>query len=585
MSFASRCPILRPILRPIPRLAPLLLTLPVAAQATNHGVSVSSAGDFGNNSSFIHRLSEEGRYVVFESFADNLVPGDSNGTSDVFLHDLELGTTELVSRALPGSAAASGNGLSLAPDLSADAQLVVWASAADDLVPADTNGSWDIFLWDRVAGTTERLSLTSGGAQASGTSTGPRISRDGRFVVFESDGALVAADTNGLQDVYRLDRQTASLELVSTSPTGSQGNGRSHQGDISDDGRWVTFTSDADNLIAGNTNPLPDVLAKDMQTGALVLVSASTSGSQGNHISQLPTISGDGTTVAFSSRASNLVSPDTNGNYDVYAKDLTTGVIERLNVTPTGGEANGFARSRMTLSRNGQLVIFAAVSSNLVAGDNNGAQDIFLRNRQTQWTERVNLDPTSAGLLEDSFVPSMTDDGRIISFASSATTVVPGDTLDQRQIYARTRFAAGSVGNGYCQANVNSTGAAASMAGLGSTLTADNDLTIRAIDLPRFSFGFFITSRTQALVQNPGGSSGNLCLGGSVGRYVGPGQVQNSGSGAAIELTIDLLAIPQPTGFVVGAPGDTWNFQAWYRDSASGVPTSNFTNGLSVALQ
>jgi hypothetical protein len=142
----------------------------------------------------------------------------------------------------------------------------------------------------------------------------------------------------------------------------------------------------------------------------------------------------------------------------------------------------------------------------------------------------------------------------------------------------------GNVGTAYCTAAMNSTGATGQISAQGSATVADNDLTLTASSLPTTSFGFFIVSLDQGFVMNPGGSEGNLCLAGSVGRYVGPGQIQNSGSAGAFSLALDLTAIPQPTGSVPAVAGDTWNFQTWYRDVIATGPTSNFTRGLEVTF-
>lgn len=141
-----------------------------------------------------------------------------------------------------------------------------------------------------------------------------------------------------------------------------------------------------------------------------------------------------------------------------------------------------------------------------------------------------------------------------------------------------------TLGTAYCMANANSSGMAASISADGSNLVVDNDVTLIAEELPTFAFGFFLASRTQGFVANPAGSAGNLCLAGAVGRYVGPGQIKNSGAGGAFSLTVDLNSIPTPTGLVSVVAGDTWNFQTWYRDGVMGTPTSNFTNALEIAF-
>ncbi len=164
---------------------------------------------------------------------------------------------------------------------------------------------------------------------------------------------------------------------------------------------------------------------------------------------------------------------------------------------------------------------------------------------------------------------------------------VYADVLSEAEVAAS--FAEGPVptfvGQTYCSPSVtNSTGAGAKIFGIGSPAATENSLVLGARDLPRFSFSFFIVSSTQGLVNQPAGSAGVLCLGGAIGRYVGPGQIQQSNLAGEIELALDLTQIPQPNGFVAALPGDTWNYQAWYRDSSPSGPTSNFTDGLSVTF-
>lgn len=141
------------------------------------------------------------------------------------------------------------------------------------------------------------------------------------------------------------------------------------------------------------------------------------------------------------------------------------------------------------------------------------------------------------------------------------------------------------VGTSYCLGAPNSTGAGATIEGAGSALLAENDLALTASGLPVGSFTLFLTSQSQGFVTAPGGSQGILCLGGEIGRYVGPGQIQQASSGGDATLSLDLTALPQPTGSVSAVAGQTWNFQAWYRDAVNGVTTSNFTDGLAVSFQ
>ena len=163
-----------------------------------------------------------------------------------------------------------------------------------------------------------------------------------------------------------------------------------------------------------------------------------------------------------------------------------------------------------------------------------------------------------------------------------ATTTGSGLFIDDLRLYSL----ASGIGTAYCApAAVNSTGNPALISATGFTQVATNDVTLTASALPNNAFGFFLASRTQGFVQNPGGSSGNLCLGGAIGRYVGPGQIKNSGTTGSYALRINLAQMPQPTGPVAAIAGQTWSFQSWYRDAIGGVATSNFTHGVAVTLQ
>lgn len=143
-----------------------------------------------------------------------------------------------------------------------------------------------------------------------------------------------------------------------------------------------------------------------------------------------------------------------------------------------------------------------------------------------------------------------------------------------------------TIGTSYCVANPNSTGVAAVLNGIGSAAVADNNLTLDCVSMPAGSFAFFLTSQTQGFATNPGGSDGNLCLGGAIGRYVGPGQIQQAGAAGVVTLLLDLTQIPSPTGFVSAGAGETWNFQTWFRDSnPQGQAVSNFSAGLEVTFQ
>ncbi|HKU52850.1 MAG TPA: hypothetical protein VJQ25_10315, partial [Nitrospira sp.] len=269
-------------------------------------VSVDSNGVQGNQDSHEPAISANGRFVAFQSDADNLVIQDHNNVSDVFVHDQQTGLTERISVEFNGLEA---NGGSYKPTLSANGQYGAFTSRASNLVSGDANGWGDIFVYDRQNGLTERISIDSNGSEANGDSWTPVISADGRFVAFDSDASnLVSGDTNNTADVFVHDRQTGLTFRASVNSNGEQSNGVSSQAAISGDGRFVAFSSSAGDLVAEDTNEKTDVFIHDNQTGLTELASVGSNGAISNGYSYDPSLSGDGTYIAFDSIATNLVS-------------------------------------------------------------------------------------------------------------------------------------------------------------------------------------------------------------------------------------------------------------------------------------
>ncbi len=359
----------------------LMLCAPISAQVTQR-VSVSTTGAGGNDRSWHPSISADGRFVVFVGEASNLVAGDTNGADDVFVHDRQLGSTERVSVATDGT---QGNDESYLPSISADGRFVAFESRASNLVPGDTNSYVDVFVRDRQLGTTERVSVATGGAQANASSfwpdwVMPSISDDGRFVAFASVAlGLVAGDTNGSYDVFVRDRQLGTTQRVSVATNGAQGNYHSGGPTITADGRFVPFGSQASNLVAGDTNGETDSFVHDRQTGTTERVSVTASGTQGNAGSFKPSPSADGRFVAFYSRASNFVAGDTNAEYDVFVRDRQLGTIERASVGINGAQGNDSSFST-SISADGRSVAFYSYATNLVVGDS-WVIDVFVRDR------------------------------------------------------------------------------------------------------------------------------------------------------------------------------------------------------------
>jgi len=420
----------------------LSLFATASAQVTQR-VSVSTAGSEANGGSgyYFLSISADGRYQVFPSSATNLVVGDTNGVVDIFVRDRLTGSTERVS---VDSAGAQANGNSLTPSISGDGRYVGFTSDASNLVPADTYHLSDVFVHDRLTGTTERVSVDSAGAQANGDSLTPSISADGRYVAFTSGASnLVVGDTNGFIDIFLRDRLTGTIERVSVDSAGAQGNDRSSDPCISADGRYVTFVSYASNLVPGDTNHLVDIFVRDRQTGATERVNVASTGAEANNGSQYASISADGRYVAFASFASNLVPGDTNFAHDIFVRDRQSGTTERVSVDSAGVQGNGSSgyNSPPSISTtDGRYVAFESDSWNLVSGDTNNRLDVFVHDRQTRITERVSVDSFGMQGNGYSYSPSISADGRYVCIRSEANNLVPRDTNGVYDVFVHDRI-------------------------------------------------------------------------------------------------------------------------------------------------
>lgn len=290
-------------------------------------------------------------------------------------------------------------------------------------------------------GTTERVSVTSDGSQADQGGSGAAISDDGRFVAFSSWSTdLVPGDTNDVEDVFVHDRDTGLTERVSVAGDGSQSDGGSNAVAISGDGRYVAFVSQAANLVTGDTNGALDVFVRDRVTGDTERVSVAGDGSQADGSSGgEPALSADGRYVAFDSNATNLVPGDTNGRRDVFVRDRLTGSTERVSVAQDGTQGDGIS-SNSSLSADGRVVAFLSSATSLVQGDTNGSTDVFVRERDTGVTERVSV--ASDGSQGDggaAGAPSISDDGRLVAFGSAASNLVSGDTNEMPDSFVHDR--------------------------------------------------------------------------------------------------------------------------------------------------
>lgn len=413
------------------------------AQSTER-VSVDSAGTEGNAYTENTAISGDGRYVVFQSSATNLVPNDTNGVDDIFLRDRVAGTTVRVN---VDSRGVEANGVSANPVISRDGRYIAYESAATNLVSTANNSQYQIFVYDTLASTTVHVSKSSAGVQGNASSVFPSINNDGRFVSFTSHASnLVTGDTNGRPDVFHTDVISNVTNRVNVTSSGRQANNTDYwesrvTSAISGDGRYVLFRSDATNLVSRDTNTAYDLFVRDTSARTTSRVSVSDTGAEANSASSMGAISADGRYVVFTSTASNLVTGDTNVSDDVFLRDRTLNKTTRISVSSSGAQtpAGALGSRSPSISDDGRYVAFTSYASNLVAGDTNGRGDIFVRDRTTNTTTRESV-ATAGTEGDDHSHPGMISaNGLVVSFVSGSTNLVSGDNNGTNDAFVRVR--------------------------------------------------------------------------------------------------------------------------------------------------
>ena len=405
---------------------------------TTTRVSVTSDGTQGNGYSGRPAISADGRYIAFDSSAGNLVSSDTNSIVDIFVHDIQTGQTSRISVASNGT---QGNGHSSIPSISADGRYVAFYSSANNLVGNDMNDTGDIFVHDRQTGQTTRVSVASDGTQGNVGAffSRPSVSANGRYVAFSSDANnLVDGDTNNTGDTFVHDRQTGQTERVSVASDGTQGNGGTSLSypSISADGHYVAFSSDANNLVSGDTNDRRDTFIHNLQTRQTTRVSVTSDGTEGNGSTSYsyPSVSADARYVVFSSDANNLVGNDTNDNYDIFVHDRQTGQTTRVSVASDGTQGNGLSVVP-SISADVRYIAFQSDASNLVLDDTNSTRDVFVHDRQTGQTMSVSVAPDGIQGNDQSAVASISADGRYVAFGSYADNLISDDTNSYADIF------------------------------------------------------------------------------------------------------------------------------------------------------
>ena len=409
---------------------------PVAAQIER--ISLAEDGGEANAGSAQAAISHDGSIIAFHSNADNLVPGDNNGWGDVFVRDMNAGTTEIVSLRPDGSATASYSRLA---SLSGDGRLVAFQGR-------NPTGVTIPGLSDRLDGTTVHLvpdTGTVGPGDAAVARLEPTLSGDGRFLAFRSRSQLqnvwpeslrpINDDFNIAHDVFVLDLETEPpppLERVSRLGTGDELDADSRSPAISHDGRFVAFMTYSD-LLVSDANNRPDIVVKDRQSGALEVISVNPGNSTGNGGSFNPVLSADANIVVFRSEASDLAPDDSNGRWDIFVRDRSAGTTTRVSVASDGSQANHHSMEA-SVSADGRFVVFRSLASNLVADDTNNRADIFVHDRDSGQTAIVSR-PSGGQADGHSANPVISGDGQWIAFESDATNLVLGDTNGARDIF------------------------------------------------------------------------------------------------------------------------------------------------------
>lgn len=430
----------------VPALALLGLCLPAAALAAKDETLLVSRGVFGQPASGqVSRvaMSADGRYIAFSTSSTNLHPDDTDSTSDLYVRDLQTGTTRLVSRAT-GAAGVKGNGTTAEPSISADGRLVAFSSTATNLHPLDLDSTRDIFVRDLQADVTALVSRASSGTKGNGVSDDPAISSDGRHVAFESAAAnLHPDDLDATSDVFVRDLEADTTALASRAggAAGVKGNGVSDDPAISADGGQVAYDAASTNLHPDDADSALDVYLRDVQADTTTLVSRNSAGSKSNGSTEGASISDDGSRIAFHSTGTNLDAADTDSSFDVFVRDLAAGQTRLVsrNSGAAGAKQSGVAAPGL-ISPDGGHVLFWTAATNLDPADTDNNGDLYTRGLESNVTRLVSRATGATGAKGngETFVPlAFSRGGRYVAWLSAADNLHPDDTDSFIDVFRR----------------------------------------------------------------------------------------------------------------------------------------------------
>ena len=462
-------------------LALSLVALVAAASGAKDDVDLVSRGFSGgvkgDANSFDPSMSADGRFAAFDSNSTNLHPQDPDSIRDVFVRDLEMTTTTLVSRA-DGVKGSKGNSSSFDPSIAADGRSVAFESAATNLQPDDDDAVTDVFVRDLETNTNTLVSRADGedGPAGNGDSFDASVSANGRFVAFQSFATNLHADDGDVgSDVFVRDLETNTIMLASRASDGAKGDGESFDPAISADGRFVAFVSLATNFDPNDGDTTVDVFVRDlvMQTTTLVSRAGGATGTPGDRDAFDPTISGDGRHVAFDSNSTNLHPGDLDDALDVFIRDLElSATILVSRAAGSDGDKGNQASDNPEISLNGRLVAFDSLATNLHSDDDDTVGDVFVRDWQSFTTTLVSRADGAAGAAGNgsSDIPAISADGRFAAFGSTATNLHPADSditedIFRRDVQAGTTTLASRSSGADEKGNLDSTGPAISADG------------------------------------------------------------------------------------------------------------------------
>ena len=398
-------------------------------------ISRALDGASGNESSGGPSVSTDGTLIAYSSHASDLVAGDDNDAYDVFVYDRRADQTTRVSLDVDGE---SPDGDSYASQLAAGGRYVVFLSRASDLVPVDTDGELQTYLFDRVEGTTTLVTLNAAGRAANGDTWQVTVDAKGRFVAYVSEASNLAPDdTNGVTDVFVYDVRTGATTLITRNSSGAVANGAAHGVDITDDGQVVAIASYATDLVADDANDSSDVFTLDRSGGAWALVSRNRQGLAATGNSYGPSLSPDGSHLAFDSAAPDLAGRDDNEVEDVFLLNRSSGHLRLLSRGLDGWAAGADSHTEV-VSRGARAVTFFSWADDLVTGDDNSDLDIFLRDRRDGITLVSKTKDGSPGDF-GSFGSALDGPANVVVFASSATNLVPDDGNSQGDVFVYRR--------------------------------------------------------------------------------------------------------------------------------------------------